>query len=276
MIKQAMCVPNGIDAAPFNISLPEGKSLYMWGFGDMDMGSHATHAEGNGLYLPQYPAPTLIVTEGQEVTINLTNWGVPNTLPVTDGAGGVTNVDNPVSIVIPGHNVTATCAPAGPACVDGLVTKRVKYGGTVSYTVTAGKPGSYVYHSLGGPDPGLQVEMGLTGALIVRPADGSRSAYGVGTGTDYDQEFLYFLTEVDPDIHFQMERGHYGHVTNNDRFATIYFVNGRVYPDLVQDDYISTFPSQPYRSLAFSHPQDRVPRQPPVPLPRREPALRRA
>jgi manganese oxidase len=128
----------------------------------------------------------------------------------------------------------------------------------VSYTFTAGKPGSYVYHSLGGPNPGLHTEMGLTGAFIVRPADGSRSAYGAGTGTDYDQEYLYFLTEVDPEIHFQMERGHYGHFSNNDRYATIYFVNGRVYPDLVQSDYNPLFPYQPYQSLAFSHPLDRV------------------
>ncbi len=41
-------------------------------------------------------------------------------------------------------------------------------------------------------------EMGLLGALIVRPADGSRTAYGAGTGTDYDQEYLYLLTEADP------------------------------------------------------------------------------
>ncbi len=57
-------------ASPFNISLPEGSSLYMWGFGDLDAGGGATHPEGNGLLLPQYPAPTLIVTEGEQVTIN--------------------------------------------------------------------------------------------------------------------------------------------------------------------------------------------------------------
>ncbi len=239
-------------AAPFNISLPEGTSLYMWGFGDMNMGASATHAEGNGYYLPQYPAPTLIVTEGQAVTINLINYGVPDTLPVSDGAGGVTNVNNPVSIVVTGHNVTASGG------TPGLVTNGAMYGQTVTYTFTAGKPGTYVYHSLGGPNPGLHTEMGLVGALIVRPADASQSAYGSGTGTDYDQEYLYFLTEADPDVHFQMERGHYGHFTNNDRYATIYFVNGRVYPDLVQGDFNPLFPHQPYQSLSFSHPLDRV------------------
>ncbi len=78
------------------------------------------------------------------------------------------------------------------------------------------------------------------------------------TGTEYDQEYLYLLSEADPDVHFQMERGHYGHFTNHERFATIYFVNGRVYPDLVQNDFDGVFPHQPYRSLAMSHPLDRV------------------
>ncbi len=40
-------------ASPFNISLPEGTSLYMWGFGDLNGGAGATHPEGNGLL----PAP---------------------------------------------------------------------------------------------------------------------------------------------------------------------------------------------------------------------------
>ena len=236
-------------AAPFNISLPEGSSLYMWGFGDLGAGTGATHTEGAGYYLPQYPAPTLIVTEGQAVTINLTNYGVPDTL----GA-----VNNPVSIVVTGHNLTATGG------TPDLVTNGAMYGQTVSYSFTAGSPGTYVYHSLGGPNPGLHVEMGLFGALIVRPADlidavsGKPTAYGSGSGTDYDQEFLYLLSEADPDVHFQMERGHYGHFSNNDRFATIYFVNGRVYPDLVQGDYNPLFPHQPYQSLSFSHPLDRV------------------
>jgi FtsP/CotA-like multicopper oxidase with cupredoxin domain len=234
-------------AAPFNINLSEGSSLHMWGFGDLNGGAGATHpGDGDGAAgtygLPQYPGPTLIVTEGDTVNITLTNYGVPE----------------PVSIVVPGHNVTAEPTSGMP----GLVTRHAApFGGAgnvVDYTFTAGKPGTYVYHSMEGPNPGLHQEMGLLGALIVRPADGSRSLAGTGTGTDYEQEYLYLLTEADPDVHFQMERGHYGHFTNADRAATVYFVNGRVYPDLVQGDFNGLFPHQPYQSLSFSHPRDRV------------------
>ena len=221
---------------PFNMNLPEGTSLYMWGFGDRDGGTGATHDEGQGYALPQYPAPTLIVQEGQAVTINMTNYGVPN----------------PVSIIITGHNLDATGGTAG------LVTQSANVGESVSYTFTAGSPGTYVYHSLDGSNPGLHAEMGLQGVMIVRPADASRSAYGAGTLTDYDQENLYLMTEIDPDIHIQMEKGHYEHFTNSDRYAKVWFINGRVFPDLFQGDYNNLFPHQPYESLVQAHPGDVV------------------
>jgi FtsP/CotA-like multicopper oxidase with cupredoxin domain len=226
----------------FNMNLPEGSSLQMWGFGDMDAGANATHPEGVGYDLPQYPGPTLIVTEGQTVTINLTNEGVPQ----------------PVSIVVTGHN------PIASGGSPGLVTQAANPGENVTYTFTAPEPGTYIYHSLDGDNPGLHVEMGLLGALIVRPANlidavsGKPTAYGSGTGTDYDQEFLSLLTEIDPEIHLQMERGHVEHFTNSDRFAKVWFVNGRVFPDLFQGDYNPVFPHQPYESLAQAHPSDRV------------------
>lgn len=227
-------------AFPFYMNLPDGTSLYMWGFGDMNGGVSATHPEGAGYALPQYPAPTLIVNQGDIVTINLTNYGV----------------SDPVSIVVAGHNVQATGGVAG------LVTNAAVDGGVpVSYTFTAGQPGTYLYHSLDGANPGLHQEMGLLGALIVRPAGynalTNRVAYGV-SGTDYDQEFLYLLSEIDPDVHVEMERGHYSQFTQADRFATVYMVNGRVFPDLFASDFDTLYPHQPYQALAKAHPGERV------------------
>ena len=92
-------------AFPFNMNLPEGSSLQMWGFGDQDAGVNATHTEGNSYNLPQYPGPTLVVNAGDSVTINLTNSVVPH----------------PVSIVVTGHNVTATSTDGNPS--HGLVTE---------------------------------------------------------------------------------------------------------------------------------------------------------
>ena len=36
-------------AFPFNINLPEGSSLQMWGFGDQDAGLNATNPDGAGM-----------------------------------------------------------------------------------------------------------------------------------------------------------------------------------------------------------------------------------
>ena len=72
------------------------------------------------------------------------------------------------------------------------------------------------------------------------------------------RSFCTLLTEVDPEIHLQMERGHVTHFTNSDRFAKVWFVNGRVFPDLFQGDYNPLFPHQPYQSLAQAHPGEKV------------------
>lgn len=232
-------------AFPFNMNLPDGSSVHMWGFGDMDAGANATHPEGVGYGLPQYPAPTLIVNEGDAVTINVTNAGVPQ----------------PVSIVVSGHRVSATEIAPGDGDDGGLLTEEAAVDETVSYTFTANEAGTYVYHSLGGSNPGLHAEMGLQGVLVVRPtgydAVSNRRAYSAA-GSEYEQEFLILLTELDPELHFEMERGHYNHVTHSDRYATIWFVNGRVFPDLQQPDYATVLPHQPYQALGMGHPGDRL------------------
>lgn len=227
-------------AFPFNMDLPDGSSVYMWGFGDKDQGANATHAEGVGYRLPQYPAPTLVVNQGDSVVINLKNFGVPQ----------------PVSITVTGHQVSSFGGSPGLFSQTAVVGQA-----PASYTFEATNPGTYIYHSLAGPNPGLQAEMGLQGVLIVRPtgydATSNRIAYGA-TGAEYDQEFLYLLTEVDPDLHAQVERGHYAHATQSDRRATIWFVNGRVFPELTHDNFGELYPHAPYRALAMSHPGDRV------------------
>ncbi|WP_177418919.1 multicopper oxidase domain-containing protein [endosymbiont of Lamellibrachia barhami] len=225
-------------AFPFNMNLPDGSSMYMWGFGDMNGGANASHPAGNGYSLPQYPAPTLIVNEGDTITINVTNFGVAE----------------PVSMVIAGHKANAVGG------TPGLVTRQAGLNETVAYTFTASKAGTYLYHSMGGINPGLHTEMGLVGALIVRPTgfDSANNRIAYGATTEYEQEFLYLLTEMDPDVHVQMERGHYSHFTNSDRQAAIWFVNGRVFPDLFQGDYNPLFPHQPYQSLSLSHAGDKV------------------
>jgi FtsP/CotA-like multicopper oxidase with cupredoxin domain len=245
---EAPTVTNG-NARTFNltarddfISTSDGGSHYAWGY--------AHGAE----YAMQYPGPTLIVNQGDTVKIVLNN-----SLPV------------PVSIIFPGQQgVTATGgkaglltreAPAAPVGQNAVV-------GGPTYTFVASQPGTYLYHS--GTHADLQVEMGLFGALIVRP---SGFAYGDGkahparkayeqAGTQFDRETLFLLSEMDPAVHWQVYGQVYSglpvSVDTTQIKPSMWFINGRNAPDTQLDDYVYWLPTQPYNALARMHPGERL------------------
>jgi FtsP/CotA-like multicopper oxidase with cupredoxin domain len=203
------------------IDTPDGNSVFMWSYANAD-------APDNGHF--QSPGPVLCVTQGQTVVVNLTN-----SLPV------------PSSIVFPGQDaaVTATGGAAGL-----LTTEAAASTGTVSYSFLAGSPGSYLYES--GSDIAKQIEMGLYGALIVRPAAGAGYAYGTTTAFDPGQEYLLLLSEIDPDLHHAVETG--GTYDVNARRDRYFAVNGREFPDTIQDNGSGLLPNQPYGSLVRVQP----------------------
>src|SRR6266513_5427208 len=141
-----------LTAQPAYITQPDGSMVYSWGYGctGAPSGYAPTAISSPFCNSMQVPGPTLIVTEGQTVTVILTN-GLPT-------AAGNT------SILFPGFSVTS---PAGSG-VTGLLTQEAAPGGTVTYAFTAGTPGTRAYYS--GTQGDLQVEMGLYRAIIVLPA----------------------------------------------------------------------------------------------------------
>ena len=203
-----------------HIATPDGNSVLIWGY-----------ANGNGTV--QYPGPTLIVNQGDTITINLHNQ-----LPV------------PTSIVFPGQ--TKVMATGG---VSGLLTREAPAnGGTVTYTFPASEPGTYLYNS--GTRPDLQVEMGLVGTIIVRPQV-STQAYNHVDST-FDTEFLFLLTEMDPCIHDLIEQGRMAEVDTTTFFPVYWFINGRCGPDTLADANVAWLPSQPYNCAPMMHPGDRL------------------
>ena len=238
---------DGISGTTFNltakvdhISTADGGSVLLWGYADDDM-SNGGRA--------QYPAPTMIVNQGDTVTVNLSN-----ALTVTGGT-----VPN-VSIVFPGQEVTASCSTSGTdTCPPGTLTMEAETDGdVVSYTFTATNAGTYTYHS--GTNPGLQVEMGLTGALIVRPATAGQ-AYG-HADTAYDFEELFVLSEMDPRIHQEVEFNGPDtpelQVLLDNYFSNYWFINGRTAPDNFSASYVNWLPTQPYKSVPRMHPGDKL------------------
>jgi len=217
---------------------PDGNSVFMWGYANHD-------APDNDHF--QTPGPVLCVTEGETVVVNLTN-----TLP------------EPASIVFPGQTgVTAT----GSA---GLLTAEAPAnGGTASYSFTAGHPGTYLYQS--GSDQAKQVEMGLYGALIVRPNattcppdpqfPDTNCAYGASTRYKSNGEYLLLLAEIDPVLHHAVEIGS-GTYDLNARRARYFTVNGRAFPDTLQDNGTDIQPNQPYGALVRLQPNTAANTQP--------------
>lgn len=220
-----------LDAKEGYIVLGDANTMYMW-----------SYSVGGQPF--QYPGPVLCVNEGDTVTVILHNTLTEDT-----------------SIMFPGQeNVQANGAPAQPQFNGGgsltsMTNVAAANGGSVTYSFVAAKPGTYIYES--GTNPEKQVRMGLAGALVVRPAMGASFAYNrADTQFTPDEEFLVFLSEIDPYQHMAAESGTPFNLKNY--HARYWLINGRGFPDSIADNFATWLPSQPYGSLARIHPYDAV------------------
>jgi hypothetical protein len=203
-------------AKPGYTDTPDGNSVFMWSYANVDSPDNSHFQE---------PGPVLCVNQGETVVVNLAN-----TLP------------EPSSIVFPGQQGVSTSGGSA-----GLLTREAAAtSGNVTYSFTAGSPGTYLYES--GSDPVKQVEMGLYGALIVRPSAGAGFAYNAAsTQFDPSREYLLLLAEIDPELHHAVELGQpYNFNALLNRYFTI---NGREFPDTIQDNSSTLLANQPYGSL---------------------------
>jgi FtsP/CotA-like multicopper oxidase with cupredoxin domain len=277
--------PAGTSTSRFNLTAqaaflnqPDGASVYSWGYG-------CVAAPSAGDFVPagmpnafcstmQVPGPTMVVTEGQTVTVTLTN-----NLPTPAGN---------TSIVFPGFR------PGATGGVMGLVTREAVPGGSVTYTFTASQPGTHSYYS--GTQSDLQVEMGLFGAIIVLPKTvpaacttglhASNKAVEAAHGeTDwrlaaaaydhdkscYDREYLFQWSEMDPRIHNaalaqvnakgSCTAGAVGcslEVPTEPYHPAYFLINGRSMPDLMDPNYDTPYPHQPYNGNPHMHPGELV------------------
>lgn len=211
------------------VSTPDGNSIYMWSYGD-----------SGGSF--QLPGPTLCVTAGSTVTVVL-----HNALP------------EDTSIIFPGQqHVTADGRPAQPqfdagtpATLTSLVQPASAGGGQVTYSFTAGSPGTYLYTS--GSDQQKQQQMGLYGGLVVRPI-GHAAQENTRSDSTFNarREFLYLLSDIDPIIHRAVERGQAADF--NSLRPRYFLINGRSMPDTISPNRASWLPTQPYGAMVRIQP----------------------
>jgi FtsP/CotA-like multicopper oxidase with cupredoxin domain len=254
-----------LTAEASHIDQPDGSSVYSWGYGCNTAPTAFLPAAVQGANCPtmQVPGPTMIVHEGDTVTVTL-----HNNLPVAAGN---------TSILFPGFAVqTSGGAP-------GVLTQEAAPGGSVTYSFTATTAGTHAYYS--GTRGDLQIEMGLYGALVVLPTtipaacagtlnDQAKAANGEAdfrlaaaaynhAKTCYDREYLFQFSEIDPRIHRQAEEQAGVTCTNPAGCMTVetepyhpayFMINGRSFPDNLDPNYAVQYPHQPYNGNPHMHP----------------------
>jgi FtsP/CotA-like multicopper oxidase with cupredoxin domain len=245
---------------------PDGAQIYSWGYGCTKPAANCPQV--------QLPGPTLIVTQGDSVTVTLTN-----SLPAV---AGNTSILFPGFQVCPAALVSGSC-PSTLSGIAGRLTQEAAPGGTVTYTFVASNPGTYAYYS--GTQPELQVEMGMVGAIIVVP---NKTASNYPTSCNarkvqgdmrlataaydhpdscYDREYLFQLSEMDSRIHAELQ-------TQADACPTApcpavtasfepyhpnyFLINGRSMPDLMDSPFAPAYPNQPYNGNPHMHPGELV------------------
>jgi Multicopper oxidase len=264
-----------LTAQPAFLNQPDGNSVYAWGYGcSAAPAGFAPAAIPGTCPLMQVPGPTLIVNEGDTVTVNLSN-GLPSP------AGNT-------SILFPGFVVKASGG------VQGLLTQEAAPTTTVTYTFVANSPGTHSYYS--GTQSDLQVEMGLYGAVIVLPnavpgvcskglpvtnPGGNLAAQSFWKETDfrlsqaaydnpktcYDREYLFQWSEMDTRIHNTAlaqvtalgacAAGAAGcslSVPTEPYHPAYFLINGRSMPDDMDGNYAAEYPHQPYNGNPHMHP----------------------
>jgi FtsP/CotA-like multicopper oxidase with cupredoxin domain len=230
------------------------ESMYIFGFSDITGVPEAQVFEVGALGANS-PAPTIILDEGDEFYLQLTNVGMMMRPDLFDA-----------------HSVHWHGLPNSSPIFDGLPESAVviNMGATLTYYYKVTEPGTYLYHCH--VEATEHMQMGMIGNLWVRPAQNVTGAgplvppgkyvYNDGDGsTAYDREFPLQFDSFDSNFHdasitvqylpFYEMKGNYP------------LINGRGYPDTVAASVPAPpengdRPSQPVGSLIACNAGDRV------------------
>ena len=250
----------GLCATTGTVTLPGAGAVPIWGFvrsdttvssftGDttVDTNMIANVSDTTGLLAGQaitgdgLPAGTTIVSVDTTlltitVSANATATATGVSFAITTGCTGTATIPGPTIEVSLGDDVTinvTSALPGGASSASfeaaGLDVHSASAG---TYTFNAGRVGTFEYQSPG--DAGRQIAMGLSGALVVRPASeaagfatGSCSnVAGVAYGTNFARECLLVMSAIDPNFNaapltFDL----------NNYEATCWLLNGTAYPN---------------------------------------------
>ncbi len=227
--------------------------LYAFGFGvitdqnragDDMTGKTVTPLEDShdvGILNAQFTAPTIVLNEGEEFYLSLSNTGMVERPDLFDS-----------------HTVHFHGFPNASSVFDGVpdASISINMGATLTYYYNIVEPGTYLYHCH--VEAAEHMQMGMQGNLYVHPAqdgtlvpdpDGSGRSYtkfayndvenGDPGSTGYDKEYPLMLTGMDSafhDAHIAVQPLPFAEMKDD-----FHMFNGRGYPATVEaDNYYTT------------------------------------
>ncbi len=192
---------------------------YMFSFVDLTGVPHDQALDAS-ILAANFPAPTIVLDEGKEFYLTLTNYGMLMRPDLADP-----------------HTVHFHGFPNASDIFDGVpdATISINMGASVTYYYNLAEPGTYMYHCH--VEATEHMQMGMLGNLYVRPAQNGTTIGGYNKfvyndtdgSTGYDVEFPIQIGSFDPDFHdASMNTQPLPFANMTDRYAML---NGRGYPD---------------------------------------------
>ena len=241
--------------------MADGRPQYMFSFGNLT-GTPEEQVMQEGLLAAEWPAPTIMLEQGQQFYLTLTNVGMVIRPDLFDP-----------------HTVHFHGFPQSSTVFDGLPESgiSINQGASLTYYYNIVEPGTYMYHCH--VEATEHMQMGMLGNLYVRAAQaGPLGTCGAGActqfayndtdgSTGYDVEYALQLGSFDPDFHdasWSVQPLPFALMW--DRYPMI---NGRGYPDTVEtgampepmedgQDLNGDASSQTVDSLVVAAPGDKV------------------
>ena len=226
-----------------------GAPTYTFGFSDTPIGWTTAQVVANRQRAAQWPGPTIVVREGQNLYLRLTNVGLAERPDLFDP-----------------HSVHYHGFPNAASIFDGLPESgpTVNMSASFVYFYHNYRPGQYFYHCH--VEATEHMQMGMIGNLWVTPKQnfkpdgfvfpngfvhrsGYKYAYNDNDGsTYYDKEYPVQLTGFDPRFH---EADHTFQLLP---FADLYddypMINGRGYPDTINPNALGPDPANPSQRIS--------------------------
>lgn len=246
------------DRESYDPGNPGVHDMYMFGFSNLT-GINAEDAVTSGTLAATFPAPPIVLKEGDEFYLSLTNVGMMMRPDLFDP-----------------HTVHWHGFPEAASIFDGVpdASISINMGSTLTYYYKVVKPGTYMYHCH--VEATEHMQMGMLGNLYVTSAQDGTSlihngktytkfAYNDGDGsTGYDLDYPIQIGSFDSAFHdASVSTQPLPFATMRDDYPML---NGRGYPDTVNAapqapldaNPIGAVTTQPESSLIEAAPGQRI------------------